>query len=1518
MFMWHHKRVQALNRRCEEKLVSPRRPVSIPLLLLLAFSLQPTACSILLADTHYVDINCATPVSPYTQWSTAARVIQDAVNVASAGDTVLVTNGVYSTGGRPQYGAMTNRVAITNAITVRSVNGPQYSLIVGKGPVGAGAVRCAYVTNNAVLSGFTLTNGATLASSDLARGQGGGGVYCENGGVLTNCVLTCNAAGYYGGGSYKGILLGCVLSTNVAYYGGGAYMGALTNCLIKGNCASGYAGGVYDGLSSGCVVTGNVASSSGGGVYGGMLVNSVLSANVSGGSGGGATEAILTNCNLYGNSGTLGGGVSGGKIMCCLLSGNTASSSGGGAYQGALTECILSNNTAINFGGGAKSSALTNCVILKNSATYGGGVDSGTLKNCTLQNNAASSSGGGSYNGKLISCYFNGNTALSGGGGSQYGVLFNCTLSGNVAQGRGGGTYYSDTTNCIIYYNSSPSDSNYYYGKHGHCCTQPRPAGVGNITNEPILVSSSHISELSLCVGAGVNIPGDGTDFDGEVWRIPPSIGCDEPYSVSAIGPLSVAMSAVATSTVENLALTFAAQIEGRVTSNIWTFGDGSVVVNQLSVLHAWGALGTYPVVLTAFNSSYSTGISCTTFVYVVEQMYYVNVSNAAPVKPYTSWATAATNIQEAISAPGWPSRRTVWVMDGVYDSGQTVVAYNGTNRVALTNSVSLRSVNGPKHTVIKGKKSSESRGIRCAYVAAGCLLEGFTLTDGDASSEYGGAAQGAGVISNCWIYGNRATLGGGVYGCDINNCRVYGNKADNSGGGVYSSTMRNSVLADNEASSGGGGAADGQLFNCTVTGNSAWSGGGSLRGTLNNCIVYYNYAAVSNNYSGGVLRYCCTTPEPPGNGTNVTSEPCLVSAMHIAANSPCVGKANPVYASGVDLDGEGWQSTPSIGCDEPSSDLCVGDIAVSIESPFREFAANFSVLFTAWIEGRVSQSEWNFGDGVVLSNRAYASHSWGSTGLYAVVLTAWNVDHPLGVACTAVVSVVEQPVNYVNISNTMPAYPYATWATAATNIQDAVSAAGPAGHRLVLVADGVYAAGGGVVCGTITNRVVLTNNVTLRSVNGPQSTSIKGKGPNGSGAIRCVYVGVGCCIEGFALFNGATLLNNDWTQSAGGGVWHDTGGVVSNCWMIGNSACVGGGAFGYGTLINCVISRNTAVDGGGGSSRGVLRNCLLIDNVVSDNYTGAGGGALGGRLENCTLSANTARDGGGVYGGELNSCIVQLNSGPLGVHNHSYSKMNYCCTDPLPTSGANNITSNAWFSSGYQLHVKSPCINRGVNQEWMAGAVDLDGRPRVLNGIVDMGAYEFQFSIAPKFWLQGPYDAKKKIMSALLSTNIPVISPYMQSERFVPKTPSNVVDWVLLELQDTNRSTQASASGFLDKHGRVINVDGNAGIPVSVPAGDYYFVIRHRNHLSAISSIPVSFTNSMVSYDFTTGSDKYMGGTNACVELEPGVWGLIGGDADGDGRITPVDREIVERQKGMAGYLQGDLNLDGKVDGED
>ena len=102
------------------------------------------------AGVHYVNLNSVNPVPPYTNWATAATTIQDAVDVATNGELVLVNDGTYQTGGRPVNGySLTNRVAITKRVTVQSVHGPAVTVIRGTSGFGSTAARCVYLTNDA-------------------------------------------------------------------------------------------------------------------------------------------------------------------------------------------------------------------------------------------------------------------------------------------------------------------------------------------------------------------------------------------------------------------------------------------------------------------------------------------------------------------------------------------------------------------------------------------------------------------------------------------------------------------------------------------------------------------------------------------------------------------------------------------------------------------------------------------------------------------------------------------------------------------------------------------------------------------------------------------------------------------------------------------------------------------------------------------------------------------------------------------------------------------------------------------------------------------------------------------------------------------------------------------------------------------------------------------------------------------------------------------------------------------------
>ena len=233
-----------------------------------------------------------------TSWATAKCTIQAAVDVATAGGRVWVSNGVYATGGATNYPAgstLTNRVAIYKLLTVQSVNGPEVTIIQGSGTNGDGVARCVYVGSNAVLSGFTLTNGVTL--------QQGGGAYCEKSGVINHCNLLGNLAGKDGGGVLGGILNFCILSGNRVdeYSGGGAFESTLNDCLVINNSGASYGGGAYGSTLNRCRLSQNRATQ-GGGAYNCTLNSCLVDNNLHGLQGGGAFESTLYNCTAVSNN----------------------------------------------------------------------------------------------------------------------------------------------------------------------------------------------------------------------------------------------------------------------------------------------------------------------------------------------------------------------------------------------------------------------------------------------------------------------------------------------------------------------------------------------------------------------------------------------------------------------------------------------------------------------------------------------------------------------------------------------------------------------------------------------------------------------------------------------------------------------------------------------------------------------------------------------------------------------------------------------------------------------------------------------------------------------------------------------------------------------------------------------------------------------------------------------------------------------------------------------------------------
>ena len=193
--------------------------------------------------------------------------------------------------------------------------------------------------------------------------------------------------------------------------------------------------------------------------------------------------------------------------------------------------------------------------------------------------------------------------------------------------------------------------------------------------------------------------------------------------------------------------------------------------------------------------------------------------------------------------------------------------------------------------------------------------------------------------------------------------------------------------------------------------------------------------------------------------------------------------------------------------------------------------------------------------------------------------------------------------------------------------------------------------------------------------------------------------------------------------------------------------------------------------------------------------------------------------------------------------------------------------------------------------------------------------------------FLEGPFDADSMKTDLSSDAVIPLAQPFnsypwnYSGEETIPSIPGNMVDWVLLQLRTGTDSstTVATRAALLMKDGRIVDMNGNSNVSFSgISAGNYYVVIRPRNHLAIMTSGAIALGVNSSNYDFSSAESQAYG-TDAQVELATNLYGMYAGDASANGQIQNDDKNTNwKTEVGQAGYKASDFNMNGQVQNDD
>jgi predicted outer membrane repeat protein len=243
-------------------------------------------------------------------------------------------------------------------------------------------------------------------------------------------------------------------------------------------------------------------------------------------------------------------------------------------------------------------------------------------------------------------------------------------------------------------------------------------------------------------------------------------------------------------------------------------------------------------------------------------------------------------------------------------------------------------------------------------------------------------------------------------------------------------------------------------------------------------------------------------------------------------------------------------------------------------------------------------------------------------------------------------------------------------------------------------------------------------------------------------------------------------FVNNSGTSGAGLYTYENSP-VLTDVTFVNNTAISNGGAV-YCSRSNIEMNNVRFIGNTAGSGGAVYFHTTIfvtppwygprMTNVLFDgNHATFRGGAIYSAagipvITNVTLVNNSCDgDGAVVYNysgtGTFSNSIFWNNSEPLFYEQQSsFYTIDHSLVQGsggsgvgwdalIGIDGGNNIDSDPYFvdlGGDYRLSQWSPCINKGDNAAPLLPPTDIDDNPRIIDGTVDMGVYEFACATGP------------------------------------------------------------------------------------------------------------------------------------------------------------------------------------------